>query len=203
MLERMNNTQMLKSTVKRTNPETLKAIQNVVAKINDLVQHIDEPEYLVDLMPPELIETYGTEELESAVRMVYRHSASDELSEKFTNLCHRLAARYFGCIGAEFFSQVKVRIRYRIDRQASTNMCRGDRDETVLEIPASSEAVMVERLIEEMLRWAVGRSCFECYVGESNRLYEEGAPMTVHSDTRKLSADEFIASYRQRPRELE
>ena len=82
-------------------------------------------------------------------------------------------------------------------------MCRGDRDETILEIPASSEAIMVERLMEEMLRWAVGRSSFDLYMAESNRLYEEGAPMSVHADTRKSSAEEFIASYRQRPRDFE
>jgi len=154
-------------------------------------------------MPPDLIETYGKEQLESTVGMVLQHSDSEELSKKFTELCHKLAARYFGCIGAEFFSQVKVRVRYRIDRQASTSMCRGDCDETILEIPASSEAIMVERLMEEMLRWAVGRSSFDLYMGESNRLYEEGAPMSVHAGTRKLSADEFIASYRQRPRDFE
>src|SRR5580704_7937327 len=157
--ERINNTKMLKAKSKRIDPATLTAIQNLVVKINDLVQHIDEPEYLVDLMPIDLIETYGRQELESLVGQLLYQSFDDELSEQYTELCHKFAARYFGYIGAEFFSRVKVRVRYRIDRQASTSiMCRGNSNETVLEIPASSQAIMVERLIEEMLHWAVGRS---------------------------------------------
>jgi hypothetical protein len=177
------------------------AVQDLIVKINNLVQHIDEPEYLVDLISDALVQKYGRERIENTARLVMREGVSECLSKKFTDLLRKFASRYFGELG-ELFSCFKVKARYRIDRQAATNMCRGDRDDMILELPVSSEAVMVERLMEEMLRNSVGRSCWDVYMDESNRLYEENAPMAVHPETRFLSADAFIATYKQRPMNL-
>jgi vacuolar-type H+-ATPase subunit E/Vma4 len=197
----MNNAKTLKNR-ETGKQELVKAIQDLITKVNDLVQHIDEPEYLVDLMPEHLVQQFGQERITETARAVLKKGVSKGLSKKFSALLHKLAERHFGSIGAEMFSPFKVSVRYRIDRTASTNMCRADGYETVLEIPASSESVMVERLVEELLFQTVGPSCFDVYLNESNRLYSENAPMTVHPETRNLSAEEFIATYKQKPRTL-
>jgi hypothetical protein len=171
-------------------------LQKLIVKINNLVQHIDEPEYLVDLVSDDLLKQYGRERIEEAARVVLKECISQELSEKFTKLMRQLDERHFG---APPLSPLKVEVRYNIDRAASTNMCTIRSGDGVIELPASSEAVMVERLLEEMLRLTVGRGCWECYVNGSNRLYFDGAPMKVEPEMRHLSAEEFIAKATREP----
>ena len=165
-------------------------LQKLIVKINNFVQHIDEPAYLVDLVSDDLLKQYGRERIEEAARIVMRECISEELSEKFTKLMREFDEQYFG---APPLSPLKVEVRYHIDRAASTNMCTIRSGDGVIELPASSEAIMVERLLEEMLRLTVGRGCWDCYVNESNRLYFDGAPLKVEPEMRHLSAEEFIA----------
>jgi hypothetical protein len=64
---------------------------------------------------------------------------------------------------------------------------------------------MVERLVEEMLHRSIEDvdrdtdTGFDRYKDESNRLYGEAAPMCVYPETRWLSAEEYIATYKVRP----
>jgi hypothetical protein len=139
-------------------------LQKLIVKINNFVQHIDEPEYLVDLVSDDLLKQYRRERIEEAARIVLKECISEGLSVKFTKLGREFDDRYFG---APPLSPLKVEVRYNIDRAASTNMCTIRSGDGVIELPASSEAVMVERLLEEMLRLTVGRGCSDCYVNES------------------------------------
>jgi hypothetical protein len=175
-------------------------LQKLIVKINNLVQHIDEPEYLVDLVSDDLLKQYGRERIEEAARIVMKECVSQELSEKFTRLTRQFDERYFG---APPLSPMKVEVRYNVDRAASTNRCTIQSGADVIELPASSEAVMVERLLEEMLRLTVGRDCWECYKDASNRLYYDGAPIKVEPEMRHLSAEEFIAKATREPVRLE
>jgi hypothetical protein len=175
-------------------------LQKLIVKINNFVQHIDEPEYLVDLVSDDLLKQYRRERIEEAARIVLKECISQELSEKFTKLMREFDERYFG---APPLSPLKVEVRYNIDRAASTNMCTIRSGDDVIELPASSEAVMVERLLEEMLRLTVGRGCWDCYVNGSNRLYFDGAPMKVEPEMRHLSAEEFVAKATREPIALE
>jgi hypothetical protein len=202
MEELVGNTNSSNETSSK-NAELVERMQQLIAKINNLVQHIDEPEYLVDLVPDEVVQQYGREQIEKAARAVLRDGVSETLSKKFSALLHTLAERHFGSL-AELFLFYKVEARYSIDPHASTGICmRPAGDERIIELPVSSEAVMVERLVDKLLLHSVGRSSFDAYMYESNRLYDEDAPMTVHPERRWLSADEFITTYKQRPRELE
>lgn len=184
--------------------EMLAIVQNLIVKINNLVQHVEEPEYLVDLMPAELIQKYGREQLENTAGMLIGEGTSEGLSKKFSTLLQRFAEQYFG-ERVELFAPLTVRARYRIDRRAATNFCWRENNKMILELPVSSESVMVERLVEEMLHRSIEGidrgtyTGFDPYMDESNRLYEKAAPMCVYPETRWLSAEEFIATYKVRP----
>jgi hypothetical protein len=177
--------------------ELVAGVENVIVKVYNLVKDIDKLEYLVDLMPTQLIRCHGRERVENIARHVLQEGVSEELSKKFSALLRTLAERYFGSLGREMFSFFDAQVRYRIDRRTSTNMCRVIGNKTVIEIPASSEARMVSRLVEEILLYSVGRSSSGVYMYERNRLFDEGAPMVVFPKTRWLSAEEFIATYEE------
>jgi hypothetical protein len=51
-------------------------LQKLIVKINNLVQHIDEPEYLVDLVSDDLLKQYGRERIEEAARVVLEECIS-------------------------------------------------------------------------------------------------------------------------------
>lgn len=61
-------------------------IQKLIVKINDLLQHPDEAEYLVDLLPEEVIKRYGRERAVEAARVILKNSVSKELSDKCTEI---------------------------------------------------------------------------------------------------------------------
>lgn len=69
----------------------------------------------------------------------------------------------------------------------------------MIHIPASSESILVERILEEMVQKTAGRDCWDCYLRESNRVHLAGAPMTVDPSMRHLSADEFISKATREP----
>jgi hypothetical protein len=160
-------------------------IQRTVVKINDLLQHKGEAEYLVDLM--------SDERAVEAARIVLKESVSQELSKKYTDLWRMFDERYFS---GWLLSSDKVQVRYVID---GGPIYDGGSGPSVVHIPASSEPTLVERMLDEMIQRTVGRDCWECYRKESNRVHFEGAPMSVEPKMRHLSAEEFIAAATREP----
>ena len=168
-------------------------IQRTVVKINDLLQHKGEAEYLVDLMSDEVIKRYGRERAVEAARIVLKESVSQELSKKFTDLWRMFDERYFS---GWLLSGLKVHVRYVID---GGPIYDGGAGPSVVHIPASSEPTLVARMLEEMIQHTVGRDCWECYRKESNRVHCAGAPMKVEPNMRHLSAEQFVAAATREP----
>jgi hypothetical protein len=168
-------------------------IQRTVIKINDLLQHRGEAEYVVDLMNDAAIKRYGRERAIEAARSVLKESVSQELSIKCTDLWRKFDERY---LSGWLLSGHTVQVRYVIDGGPIHD---GWSDNSVVHIPASSEPVLVERILEEMIQRTVGRDCWECYRKESNRVYLAGAPMSVEPNMRHLPAEEFIAAATREP----
>jgi uncharacterized protein (DUF2164 family) len=139
-------------------------IQRTVVKINDLLVHKGEAEYVVDLMSDEVIKRYGRDRAIEAARTVLKESVSQELSKKCTDLWRTLDDRYFS---GWLLSGHKVQVRYVIDGGPIYNVSS---DQSVVHIPASSEPVLVARMLEEMIQGpsvvtagsAIGRNPTEC-----------------------------------------
>ena len=176
-------------------------IQRVIVKVNDLLKHKDEAEYLLDLIPSEVIKCFGRERVVEAARIVLKESVSQDLSEKFSALWKEFGQRYFDSFLMSFY---RVEIRYMIEGGPIYD--RSYSGLSLVELPASSEPILVERMLEEMMRRNVPYSdgeCFECYRWESNRLCTAGAPMSVKPDQRQLSAEEFVSKTTREPNALE
>jgi hypothetical protein len=168
-------------------------IQRTIVKINDLLVHKDEAEYVVDLMNDAVIKRYGRNRAIEAARTVLKESVSQELSNKFTDLWSKFGERYFS---GWLLSGHKVQVRYVID---GGPIYDGWSDSSVVHIPASSEPVLVQRMLEEMIQRTSGCDCCECYRNESNRVHFAGAPMCVDLRLRHLSAEDFIAAATREP----
>jgi hypothetical protein len=168
-------------------------IQRTIVKINDLLVHKGEAEYVVDLMNDNVIKRYGRERAVEAARTVLKESVSQELSNKCTDLWRKFDERYFS---GWLLSGHKVQVRYILDGGPIYNVWS---DDSVVHLPASSEPVLVQRMLEEMIQHTVGRDCRECYRKESNRVHYKGAPMSVEPNMRHLSAEEFIAAATREP----
>lgn len=174
------------------NDEAVTEVQKLIVKINNLLQHKDEAEYLVDLMPAEVIKRFGRERVVEAAQIVLKEPVSPELSEKFSKLWQEIGEHYFDHLVA---SAYEVEVKYVIDDGPLHY-------NGVVHIPASSEPIIVERMLDEMIPRSTpysGRDCEECYRTESNRAYIAGAPMSVKPEQRHLSAEQFIAAATREP----
>jgi hypothetical protein len=182
------------------NGEVVTAVQNLFVKINNLLQHRHQPEYYVDLMSDEVVNRFGRECIEKATEQMLQGLPKPirGLSKKFTDLVETLDKRYFG---GWLFSDTRVDVvcRVAIDNR-NFNFSTGN---SVIQIPLSSEAIMVERLLEEMVFVISPQSGHECEFDVSNQVYLEGAPVGVDPSMRHLSAEEFIAAATREPTTVE
>ena len=161
-------------------------VRKLIDRINNLIHSGGErfyyPDYCVDLMSDHLVQRFGRECLEEAVRQVIEASdATVELSTKYTALCQTFNERYFG--NDPRLKNVRVEIRYSIGLPP-IETTPGE-----IFLFAGCEAVMVRQLIERMAS----------YVGQidpgviDKYLDAIGAPVWVQAQDRHLSAEEFIA----------
>lgn len=178
------------------NADAVAEVQRVFVKINNLLQHRHQPEYYVDLMSDEVVNRFGRERLEKATEQMLKGMPKPipGLSKKFTDLVEKFDKRYFG---GWLFSDARVDVVCQIaSDNRSFKFSTGD---SVIEIPLSSEAIMVERLLEEMVLAVSPEGGNECEFDVSNQVYLEGAPMGVEPNMRHLSAEEFIAAATREP----
>jgi hypothetical protein len=189
------NTNIVKTDTKNENDELVIEVQRFVANINNLMQHRREPQFYVDLMNPDVVERCGRERLEKAVLRFLRgtRQASPELSEKFTKLWHEFNRLYFSGNRSMHNFSVEIINEIASDRRFKS----GTR--SVIEIPVSSEAVMVDRLLGEMVKFVADNATYEAEKNESNRLFFEGAPVLWKPDMRHFPAEEFIAYATRKP----
>ena len=98
-MENVKNNNLTSTT--NQNAEAVAEVQNLIRKINNLLRHgpdqYQHPEYYTDLLGDEVINRYGKEYLEAAVRQVLKTSSEHmtELSTKFTALLKTFNEMYF------------------------------------------------------------------------------------------------------------
>ncbi len=175
------------------NAELVTEVQKLIVQINNLLSHRDDPEYYVDLMSDDLVKRYGRQRLEEATGLVLgKPSTALELSERFTNFLRQFNERYFGWLN--FIHKVDVRYELGDHVRRAPHI-----HDDILVLPAASEPVMVESLLEDMVLLGARCDCWECYLNESNRVFLAGAPMRVDPEMRHVSAEEFIAKSTREP----
>jgi hypothetical protein len=148
-------------------------------------------------MTDDVVNRFGRERLEQATEQMLRGMPKPVpgLSKKFTDLVEKFDKRYFG---GWLFSDTRVDVVCHVaSDNRNFNFSPGD---SVIQIPLSSEAIMVERLLEEMVYVVSPEGDDECdFDGVSNQVYLEGAPVRVDPSMRHLSAEEFIAAATREP----
>jgi hypothetical protein len=178
------------------NAEVMAEVQKLIVKINNLLQYRHLPEYYVDLMSDEVVNRFGRERLEKATDQMLRGKPKlmPGLSTKFTDLVGKFDKRY---LGGWLFSNTRVDVVCRV--ASDSRYLNFSTRDSVIEIPLSSEAIIVARLLEEMVFVISPHGGDECEFDVSNQIYLEGAPMRVDPSMRHLSADEFIAAATREP----
>ena len=167
------------------NVEVVKELHKLITKCNDYIQHPDA-EYLVDLVSEDLLEQYGRKQLvEVAQLMMWQAEELPALSKKFSELFQLFNERYYG----GDLPSYKVLVCYTVNYFETSELHRESR---VIRILASSEPVMVARLLGEMARVATTDEYGEKWNDEANRLAGAGAPIDVRRSMLWLTAEEFI-----------
>jgi hypothetical protein len=172
--------------------EIVAEVKKLIAKINNLLWHRYEPDYLLDLMGDDLIARHGRERLkEVAGPMLTDPVEAPELSKKFTKLWYPLLERFFYPHDFPY----RVEVRYELDRHDFNK--RYD-DRGIFAVPASSEPVIVERLLGKMSSCREEVRVYNADLHEANLLFLAGAPDSQPS-MRNLSAEEYIAKASREP----
>lgn len=194
-MENVKNDNMTNTNTQNT--EAVAEVQNLIRKINNLLRHgpdqYQHPEYYVDLMGDDVINRYGRESLEAAVRQVVKTSSEHmtELSTKFTALLKTFNEMYFN--NNPRLRGVSVEAGYWVGWPAVWSVGGSE-----IRLVASSEAIMVRQLLAAMAEW-VYPADDPCYIKEMH-LDQAGAPVWVEPNMRHLSAEEFIAAATREPK---
>jgi hypothetical protein len=169
------------------NGEIATEVKNLIIKINNLLSHPREAEYLVDLMGDDIIARHSREQLEEVAGEMLKHPIEDpELSKKFTDLWYPLLVRFWNRYPDFPF---RIEVRYEIDRP---NFGERSDHKFVLAVPASSEPIIVDRLLDEMSELREGIRASNADVQEANERWIAGEP-ELKPWMRHFSAEQYLA----------
>ncbi len=169
--------------------------QKLVVKINNLLRNGADPdyhpEYFLDLMGEEVVQRFGREQLEEAVRQVTK--ADDplaELSAKFTTLARKFNELYFD--DDPRLRELRVEVRYWLGWPPIETTGGGE-----IAIVASCEPVMVRQLLTAMA-FHIDQEFDPCHFNELY-LNAAGAPIWVEPSQRHLPTEEFVTAATHEP----